>query len=143
MKYLLILLFLMPRVCEAQEPANTISYVSVAANIGLDTYHSWKSEDRLDAFRKQAIRTGIVFGASEILKRVIHETRPDGSDNMSWPSEHSAFSCVSINVGEGKRIAIEAPIAAVTMIGRVRANKHFWWDTLSGCGIGLAAGLIR
>jgi hypothetical protein len=144
-KYILLSLVLISSPVYAQDDhqlINIISYVSVATSLTIDTINSLESTDKADAFKRQAIRTSITVGASELLKRIIHETRPDASDDMSWPSEHSALSCVSVNVGDGKKFALEFPIAFVTMLGRVQAHKHYWWDVLSGCGIGIAAGFI-
>lgn len=146
MKILLVALLLTSSNVYAQNDdqklIDTISYLSVAANLTLDTINSLQADDRTDAFKRQAIRTSITIGVSELLKRIIHEQRPDGSDSMSWPSEHSALSCVSVNVGDGKKFAVEFPVAFLTMMGRVKAHKHYWWDVVSGCGIGLAAGFI-
>lgn len=146
MKFIFIILCF-PSIVLAQESnhktADIISYVTVVSNLTLDTIHSYRSENRSDAFKNQAIRTSLTISISEIVKRIVHEARPDDSDNMSFPSEHTALSCVSVNVKEGKRFAIELPIAIGTAVGRVQAQKHFWWDVASGCGIGLLTGLIR
>jgi len=146
MKFLLVIVLLIPSTVYGQTDdhklIDTISYISVAANLTLDTINSLQSEDRTNALKNQAIRTSITIGTSELLKRIIHETRPDLSDDMSWPSEHSALSCVSVNVRDGKKFAVEFPVAFLTMFGRVKAHKHYWWDVLSGCGIGIAAGFI-
>ena len=123
--------------------ANKISYITVGANLTLDTIHSLKSEDKKRALIKQGIRDGITITTSELLKRAIHKNRPDNSDSKSFPSEHSALSCVSISYKDNRRIAIEFPIAFGTMSGRVLAMKHDWIDVLSGCAIGSLVGLIR
>jgi hypothetical protein len=144
---IIVLVVLFPSLLSAQtkeeETWNKVSWITVGINITFDTVHSFKADDRKEAFTKQAIRTGIVFGSAELLKRIIHETRPDGSDNKSFPSEHSEFSCESIKTDNGKKTFIEIPFAFITMLGRVNARKHYWHDTLAGCGIGLAIGLIR
>lgn len=138
-----ILLLLSSPVKADEKVANIISYVTVGANLTLDTINSIRATDKSNAFKKQALRTSLTIGLSEVFKRIIHETRPDGSDEYSFPSEHTALSCVSVNVTHAKKFAVEFPIALGTAIGRVQANKHFWWDVLTGCGIGLATGLIR
>lgn len=138
---ILILINLISPVLSAQQLADKISYITVASNITIDTIHSFQADNKKDALIKQSLRDGITLGVSEILKRIIHEERPDSSDNKAFPSEHSMFSCVSI--GHSRSASFEIPISFATMDGRVLAKKHYWHDTLSGCGIGLLVGLIR
>lgn len=133
----------LPGVARAQKLPNAISYGTVIGNLTIDTIQSYKSDERADAFKKQAIRTGIVLGSSEILKRLVKKERPDHSDNKSFPSMHSALSCVSVNTRSGKGFSFEFPIAFGTMAGRKLAKKHDWIDTSTGCLIGILAGSIR
>lgn len=123
--------------------ADVVSYLTVGANLTLDTVASFRADDRGHAFRMQALRVGTTIGISEVLKRLIHETRPDGSDNKSFPSEHAALSCVSIDLHGGKALGVQIPLAVGTGTGRIVADKHHWWDVAAGCGLGLALGVIR
>lgn len=143
MKFLLILFLLIPCEAHAQSASDKISYITVFSNITLDTINSIRSESRTDAFKKQAIRTGLTIGVSELLKHFISEERPDRSDDKSFPSEHSALSCVSIDFSNGKRFSYELPIAISTMSGRVMAKKHHIHDVLIGCAIGSLFSFIR
>ncbi len=80
------------------------------------------------------------------LKQTFPERRPDGSDNNSFPSGHTAVSfaaAASIYERHGPGIGIPA-FAAASFVGlaRVEANKHHWYDCAVGAGIGTAAGLL-
>ena len=80
------------------------------------------------------------------LKRTFPERRPDGSDNNSFPSGHTAVSfaaAASIFERHGAGIGIPA-FAAASFVGlaRVEADKHHWYDCAVGAGIGTAAGLL-
>lgn len=80
------------------------------------------------------------------LKRAFPERRPDGSDNNSFPSGHTAVSfaaAASIFERHGPAIGIPA-FAAASFVGvaRVEADKHHWYDCAVGAGIGTAAGLL-
>lgn len=125
--------FASPVHADSVSVANTISYITVGVNIGLDTVHSFKSEDRKKAFIKQGLRLGSTIGESELLKFLIHETRPDGSDSKSFPSEHTAISSSS----QGWNYKFGVTLTIGTASGRIVAKKHNWWDTLAGAGIGM------
>lgn len=80
------------------------------------------------------------------LKQAFPERRPDGSDNNSFPSGHTAVSfaaAASIFERQGAGIGIPA-FAAASFVGlaRVEADKHHWYDCAVGAGIGTAAGLL-
>lgn len=148
MKYALIILLLVATPARADEKkvADVISYGTVITQIGLDTYRSFKADDKKVAFEQQALRTGITIGLSELVKHFVHEERPDGSDNKSFWSEHSALGCtaMSINKGDGWQFGVGIGLAVGTPVGRVVAEKHHWWDTVVGCSVGLAVnGLVE
>ncbi|QGN54783.1 phosphatase PAP2 family protein [Novosphingobium sp. Gsoil 351] len=80
------------------------------------------------------------------LKELFPERRPDGSNNRSFPSGHTAVgfaAAASIYEREGPGIGIPA-FAAASFVGlaRVEADKHHWYDCAVGAGIGTAAGLL-
>ena len=85
--------------------------------------------------------------ASEALKAVIHERRPDGSSNDSFPSAHSAlaFAAASyFDVRYGAENKALVPFvygaAALTAVSRVEAKKHYFGDVAAGALIGFAMG---
>jgi membrane-associated phospholipid phosphatase len=73
------------------------------------------------------------------LKSAIDEKRPDGSDNNSFPSGHtaSAFSGATfIHKRYGlKRAAVPYLLAGFTGYSRVYADKHYWHDVVAGAVI--------
>lgn len=81
-------------------------------------------------------RVGVTMGATEILKRVIHRERPDGSDFKSTPSGHTALAAVMTN---GK-YSFFFPITVA--LGRQVSKRHYLTDTLFGAGLGYTAKLI-
>lgn len=109
-----------------------ISYVSAGIQIGADTIHSITSNERKKEIKQQLIRDGITIGVSELLKRTVHKERPDGSDNMSFPSEHTSLTAAS----QGWNFYIGIPLTGVTGFGRVKAKKHYILDVLVGASIG-------
>ena len=92
-----------------------------------------------------AIMGGIVFG----MKYSFKEQRPDNSNNLSFPSGHTAiaFNNASLLFYEYKEANLWYAssgfvFAIATGILRIANNKHYTSDVLTGAGIGLATGLI-
>lgn len=98
---------------------------------------------------------GIAIGAAECagtlavtygLKYLVKKKRPDGSDNHSFPSGHSALafadaSFVMRRYGWKFGVPMYA-VAGYVAWGRTYAKKHDFWDVLTGAGIGTAVGLL-
>ncbi len=89
------------------------------------------------------ISNGIIFG----VKQVGIETRPDGSDNHSFPSGHTAQAFVSAEFfhqeykGRVHWTATAAGYAfgVATAYLRMAHNKHWLGDVVAGAGIGIAS----
>jgi hypothetical protein len=106
--------------------ADGISTGLVAANVFGEAVHSFRSNDRRHAFGCMALRNGIAVGAAEATKALVHRMRPDGSDDNSFFSEHTAVAGVNAGWKYGLTFTIG------TGYGRAAANKHF----LSDIGVG-------
>jgi membrane-associated phospholipid phosphatase len=85
-------------------------------------------------------------GTAFVLKRCISESRPDGSDNRSFPSGHTtmAFSgALMLHKEFGKTspwISVAGyGIATFVGIDRVLRDRHYWHDVVAGAAIGTAA----
>ena len=91
----------------------------------------------------------IMFASVGILKNTAHVTRPDGSDNHSFPSGHTAqafLGAVMIQREYGYK-SVWYPIAAYTVatsvgVIRVLNNRHYTSDVLVGAGIGMLSAHI-
>jgi hypothetical protein len=113
-----------------------------------DTLGEW-APAKLQGYAVEFSAIGAVGGVTEALKAATHRPRPDGSDDMSFPSGHTsaAFSCAtlanrnldSIDALEGVRPALEIAntvLAAGTGWARVEAGKHYPSDVLFGAALG-------
>lgn len=117
--------------------ANIISGITVGTAIALDTWDSFHSSDRKRALIKQSERTLIILGATEIVKRLTHRTRPDNSDDLSFFSEHTEFASMN------KRWMISVPLMTSTGYLRIAANKHYLTDVIVGGVVGSLVNRIR
>ena len=94
---------------------------------------------------RQAIYSmGAAEGVSLLGKAVIHEERPDHSDNNSFPSGHAAVAFASATTmyrRYGWEYGVPAyALATLTGYARVDARKHHWYDVVAGAAIGGASG---
>jgi hypothetical protein len=92
-----------------------------------------------------AIMGTVVFAT----KNITQQERPDQSDNLSFPSGHTAlaFTNAALLYYEYKDSNLWYAssgflFATATGILRIANNKHYTSDVLAGAGIGLASGLI-
>lgn len=136
---LILLVFSVPAQADEKKIADITSYVTVFTQIGLDTFRSLRSDNKKKELIQQGIRTGSTIGLSELVKALVHEERPDHSDNKSFWSEHSALGCTatSLKTSDGWQFKLGIALAIGTPVGRVVGEKHHWWDTAVGCGVGL------
>lgn len=112
--------------------ADWISTGLVGANIAGSTWHAWRAERRGHALGCLALTNGLTLTVNEVVKRLVHRERPDGSDNKSFYSMHTALA----SVNAGWRVNVSIPIAIGAGYGRAAADKHF----LSDIAVGAAAG---
>ncbi|HSD27487.1 MAG TPA: phosphatase PAP2 family protein [Vicinamibacteria bacterium] len=87
----------------------------------------------------------IVNGAySGLLKHTVHRPRPDGSDNLSFPSGHAstAFSLATVaNHHYGWKVGVPAyALASCIGLTRIESNRHNLSDVLAGATLGIIVG---
>ena len=106
---------------------------------GVNGRSSWKRMIVSDAFA--ALLTGSTVNA---LKQTTHVERPDGSNNRSFPSGHTATAFMTATMltkeygHKSPWVGIGAYTAAsATGLMRMANNKHWLSDVLTGAGIGI------
>lgn len=106
---------------------------------GVKSRSSWGRMLVSDAF-SVVLATSVV----QELKNSTHITRPDGSDNHSFPSGHTATAFISATM-LSKEYGYLSPwvsvgaysVATATGLMRVANNKHWLSDVMVGAGIGI------
>jgi len=97
-------------------------------------------------FRQAGYSVGLAGGLATLGKAVVHEQRPDQSDNNSFPSGHTAVafaSATTMYIRYGWEWGVPAyALATLTGAARVAADKHYWWDALAGAAIGGGSGWL-
>jgi hypothetical protein len=135
-----------PTLNNAMSPGNTYGGfgVQVAIGAGLYTTGWFAKQGRLaqtggDIMRAQLLSQIYV----QALKFSVRRERPDGSDNQSFPSGHSASAFATAGVLQrhyGWKAGVPATIvAAYVATARVHDNKHYLSDVIFGATMGIAA----
>lgn len=122
---------------------NVLQYVPTVAVFGLKmcgvkTETSWKKRLTVSV-ASFAVNAGVTY----VLKCSIHEKRPDGTDNRSFPSGHTsiAFCGATSLMHEYYKVSpwigvAGYAVATTVAVDRVRRNRHRWGDVVAGAAIG-------
>ena len=100
---------------------------------------------RFRAFTYDAAQALVVDAVyTSALKKITSRMRPDGSDNLSFPSGHTstafAFATVA-NAHYGWKVGVPSYLAAGAIgLSRVSTNKHHLSDVIAGAAIGYVTG---
>jgi membrane-associated phospholipid phosphatase len=95
------------------------------------------------------IANSLTLAVVQITKNLVKEERPDGSNNLSFPSGHTAiaFTNATLLFQEYKDsnfwyASSGFIFATATGILRMANNRHYSSDVLAGAGIGLLSGIL-
>ena len=123
---------------------NSASNVLAVGLPALAAYEVYQHSDTEGA-RQLAMGLGGTLGSTLVLKSQIHAMRPNGKDNDSMPSGHTAIAFAAarfINERYGDSVSpvLLYGAASLTGVARVRANQHHWRDVVAGGALGYAWG---
>ena len=103
---------------------------------------TWAQSDT-EGVKALSYSLGGTYLATTALKKSIHATRPDGSDNESFPSRHTAVAFAAVRYMDKRYGAELAPFtpwlyaaAALTGVSMVQARQHHGQDVLAGAALG-------
>lgn len=113
----------------------------VALAIGTTAVHDdWTGGKQL------AFSLGATSAATYGLKQAFPEERPNGRNDESFPSGHTAISFASAGYLQrryGWQVGIPATVAAgLVGLARVEAREHHWYDAVAGAALGEATALL-
>jgi membrane-associated phospholipid phosphatase len=123
---------------------NIVQYIPAGAFL----FNGYFGVEPHQNFKSRAIITAISYATMaitvNILKKTIHETRPDASGDNSFPSGHTATAFTGAELfhqglkNSAPILSYAAyPIAASVGIYRLLNNKHYLSDVIVGAGIGI------
>ena len=110
-------------------------------------YGAWKKHPKEEYAGIAQLETVVASGVTvALIKSMTNRDRPDGSDNLSFPSAHTAYAFSTASVLAsfyGPKVGVPMyALATLTAVGRMQDNRHWLTDTLGGAGIGIAFGLL-
>lgn len=128
---------------------NYLQFVPVA-QIYLGKTFGFKPKNDFQHQTYNIVLANLIMGTVVLtLKNSTNQERPDQSDNLSFPSGHTAnaFTNAALLYYEYKDSNMWYAssgflFATATGILRIANNKHYTSDVLAGAGIGLVAGAI-
>lgn len=133
-----------PALSVAASKAGGLTYM-VPASLALFAAGRFAENGRFRAFSydvTQALVVNAVY--TDVLKRVTSRTRPDGSDQLSFPSGHASTAFAWATVAHshyGWKAGVPSYLAASAIsLSRISNNKHNLSDVLAGATIGIITG---
>jgi hypothetical protein len=122
-----------PRAWQTAADVGQVGLVAMA--LGKSVY-----EGDGQGLRQLAWTEGSTVVATEALKYAIREERPNGRNEQSFPSGHTAFSFAAAGYVQrryGWEWGLPATVAA-TLVGvsRVQSRDHHWYDVVAGAALG-------
>lgn len=122
---------------------NVLQYVPTVAvfglkAIGVESENTWKKCLAISA-ASFVMNAGVTYA----LKHSIHERRPDGTDNRSFPSGHTSIAFCGATTFMHEYYSVSPwigvagyAVATTVAVDRVRRNRHHWGDVVAGAAIG-------
>ena len=93
---------------------------------------------------KSLVLTGAV---TTFLKYSINRRRPDGTDQLSFPSGHASIAfcgATFLHMRYGLKFGIPMYLgAAAVSYERVDSDKHYWGDVIGGAAVGILASFVH
>jgi hypothetical protein len=121
--------------------ADWVSLGTVGLDMTLDFKAAWENRnDRTHQLQLFAVRAGLTYGWASIAKGLAHRVRPDGSNDQSFYSMHTAYAFSTLG---GPRLAVSLPLAVSSGGLRIAAGKHYLTDVLVGAGVGAITSRLR
>jgi membrane-associated phospholipid phosphatase len=123
------------------ETAGDILGIALPATAFAFTFTHDDPDGRLQFYKS----FGSTVAATWLLKHTVHETRPDGSNDESFPSGHAAAAFQAASFIP-RRYGVPAwpgyVLATYTGWTRVEAKKHYTSDVLAGAALGIGSSFL-
>jgi PAP2 superfamily len=134
------------RLNDAMQPGHTCGAFAFQALVGIGLYSGgWIAKNNELAVTGADIMRAQLLGQAYVqaLKFTVRRERPDKSNNVSFPSGHSASAFATAGVLQrhyGWKVGIPATLlAGYVATARVHDNKHYLSDVIFGGAMGIAA----
>lgn len=144
-KYLLInFILLFCHSAFADHLINTSQAVTAALPVAALVVSATKED--YEGIKELAMSCAFSAQLTAFMKNTIKRPRPNGEDNLSFPSGHASASFTAASYfqhryGWGWGLPMYA-IASVISIQRVNVDQHYWTDVIAGAALGYLSGYL-
>lgn len=125
---------------------NYLQFAPMVAVYGLNLAGVKGKHGVVDQTALYVLSFGIMGVTTTVSKRIVDRPRPDGSDNYSFPSGHTAnaFMAAEFLNQEYRDVSpwigyAGYTVATATGVLRLYNNKHWLSDVVAGAGVGIAS----
>lgn len=125
---------------------NYLQFAPMVAVYGLNLAGIKGKHGVVDQTGLYLLSFGIMGATTSIVKRTVDRPRPDGSNNYSFPSGHTAnaFAAAEFLNQEYRDVSpwigyAGYTVATATGVLRLYNNKHWLSDVVAGAGVGIAS----
>ncbi len=132
---------------EALEPGRILGGSAVQIGAAFATYGLGKLFHRpgVESLGRDLVRAQVVTQSlTLVLKTATQRERPDGSNQMSFPSGHSSGTFATATVLQrhyGWKVGVPAyAVAGYVAASRLNQNKHYLSDVVFGAAVGILVG---
>ena len=121
------------------------AYTLVGTTAGIYAYGRLEDKPKVSHLGMDLIRALVLDEIlTQTIKHSVHRLRPDGSDNLSFPSGHASSTFAFATALERHlswRYAVPAYIfSSYVATSRLHENKHYLSDVVFGASVGIIAG---
>lgn len=118
-----------------------LRYAPTAINITLSFAGKGSKYSLKDRLLIRATSIATMYALTQGIKHTVNRTRPDASDNHSFPSGHTAgafLGAENLRINHGNWWGLAGYTAATaTAFLRLYNNRHWFGDVITGAGIGI------
>lgn len=122
----------------ASSSDNKSMWVSIAVPV-IGGVYSYTLDD-VEGLRELGLGCLLTAQITTLLKYSVHRTRPDGSDNYSFPSGHTSAAFLGASYLHHRYGLVWGipmyGIASAIGLQRVNVKSHYWTDVIAGAALG-------
>ncbi len=123
-----------------------LRYVPTATSVSLSLAKHKSNVSSIDGYMAFFNSYAVLYTITQGLKHIVHRTRPDGSDDHSFPSGHVASTFLSAEMLRIEHGNLWGAVGYTAATGvaflRLYNNRHWFSDIIGGAGIAILSARI-
>ena len=136
--------FLFSQNVAAEGASSKSLWLSLAVPVIAGVY-TWSQHD-LEGGKELIYASMFTVHTTTLIKNSVRRTRPNGGDDLSFPSGHAAAAFMGASYAQhryGWNLGLPMyGLAAGVAAHRFNTKKHYWTDIIAGAGLGWLSGYL-